>query len=68
LWSKQAISLSAERKLDKYFELEQNCIFQPIAVENLGALSTSASAFVSTIGRHISSLSGEERETAFLFQ
>ena len=57
---------AAERKSVKY--LQQNRFFQPIAVENLGALSTSAMEFLNALGRRISSVSGEDRESAFLFQ
>jgi len=52
--------LAAERKLRKYSNL-------PIAVENLGAFSSSSSDFISALGHKISSVSGEERETSFLF-
>ena len=56
---------AAERKSVKYIDLQQNHIFQPIAVENLGALSTSAMEFLNALGRRISSV---DRESAFLFQ
>ena len=59
---------AGERKLVKYNDLQQNHFFQPIAVENLGALSTSAMEFLNALGRRISSVSGEDRESAFLFQ
>jgi len=52
----------------KYSNLLANLIFQPIAVENLGEFSSSSSDFISTLGHKISSVSGEERETSFLFQ
>jgi len=48
--------------------LPTNHIFQPIAVENLGAFSSSSSDFISALGHKISSVSSEERETLFLFQ
>jgi len=48
--------------------LPTNLIFQPIAVENLGAFSSSSSDFISALGHETSSVSGEERETSFLFQ
>jgi len=48
--------LAAERKLMKYSNLPTNLIFQPTAVENLGA-------FISALGHKISTVSGEERET-----
>jgi len=60
--------LAAERKLIKYSNLTTNLIFQPIAVENLGAFSSSSSDFISALGHKISSVSAEERETSFLFQ
>jgi len=52
----------------KYSNLPTNLIFQPIAVENLAAFSSSSSDFISALGHKISSVSGEERETSFLFQ
>jgi len=39
-----------------------------IAVENLGAFSSSSSDFISAFGHKISSVSGKERETSFLLQ
>jgi len=54
----------------QYSNLPANLIFQPIAVENLGALTCSSpsSNFISALGHKISSVSGEEKETSFLFQ
>jgi len=60
--------LAAKRKLMKYSNLPTNLIFQPIAVENLEVFSSSSSDFISALGHKISSASGEERETSFLFQ
>ena len=45
-----------------------NYCFQPIAVENLGALDSSAVDFINTLGQRISSVSGEDKESAFIFQ
>ena len=39
-----------------------------IAVENLGALSRSTLEFLGDLGHKLSSFSGEERATSFLFQ
>jgi len=63
-----AAEKAAERKSVKYIDLQQNQIFQPIAVENLDALSTSAMEFLKALGRRIYSVSGKDRESAFLFQ
>jgi len=60
--------LAAERKLMKYSNLQTNPIFKPIAVENFGAFCSSSSDFISDLGHKTSSVSGEERETSFLFQ
>jgi len=43
-------------------------LFQPIAVEILGPINESASDFLSLLAKKISQHSGDERETAFLFQ
>jgi len=43
------------------------CLYLRIAVENLGAFSSSSSDFISALGHKTSSVSGEERETSFLF-
>jgi len=60
--------LAAERKAEKYHSLSSDHIFQPIALENLGAFSSSSLEFLRELGRRLSSLSGEEREACFLFQ
>ena len=41
---------------------------QPIAVETLGPINESASDFFSLLTKKISHHSGDERETAFMFQ
>jgi len=60
--------LTAKQKLRKYSNLTTNLIFQPIAVQNFGAFSSSSSDFISALCHKISSVSGEERETSFFFQ
>ena len=39
-----------------------NYCFQPITVENLGTLNSSAVDFINTLGLHISSVSGEDKK------
>ena len=53
--------------MDKYTGLATVYHFQPIAVEMLGPINGSASDFLSALAK-ISQCSGDERETAFLFQ
>jgi len=60
--------LAAIRKISKYSALSQSYLFQPIAVENTGVLNSSVVDFLNTLGRRISSSSGEERGSFFLFQ
>jgi len=43
-------------------------IIIPVAIETLGPLNASALNFLSGVGRRLSSLSGDSRETSFLFQ
>ena len=58
---------AAQRKVEKYRDAFPNYCFQPIVVENLGAMNRSAVDFINTLGRRISSVSGEDKESAFLF-
>jgi hypothetical protein len=60
--------MAASRKSEKYSDLSSNYIFQPIAVENLGPLNSSALEFISELGRKLSIHSGDEREFLFLMQ
>jgi len=60
--------LAATKKEDKYSGLAAEYIFQLIAVETLGPINESASDFFSLLAKKISRHSGDERETAFLFQ
>ena len=61
---------TAQRKVEKCRDAFPNYCFQPIAVglENLGAMNSSAVDFINTLGRRVTSVSGEDKESAFLFQ
>jgi len=59
--------LASTKKEDKYSGLAADYLFQPIAVEILGPINESAD-FLSLLAKKISQHSGNERETAFLFQ
>jgi len=54
--------LSAKRKLIKFSNLPTNLIFQPIAVENFGAFSSSSSDFILALGHKTNSVSNEEEK------
>jgi hypothetical protein len=63
-----AAEIAASRKESKYASLPLEYTFQPVAFETHGSLNTSASEFLSELGRRISDSSGDCRETSFLFQ
>ena len=44
--------------------IERTHIFQPVAVENLGTMN----GFLAGLGQKISTISGDDRETCYLFQ
>ena len=50
--------MAAERKAEKYHSLSSDHIFQPNAMENLGAFSSSSLEFLGELGRRLGSLSG----------
>jgi len=54
---------AATREAAKYAGLEKTHIFQPVAVENLGTMNTSAYGFLAGLGQKISAISGDDRET-----
>ena len=59
---------SSARKLVKYSELVISHIFVPMAMESFGPICAEALAFLSELGRRISVVTGDMRETTFLFQ
>jgi len=63
-----AAETAATCKAAKYAGLERTHIFQPVAVENLGTINASAYGFLAGLGQKISAISGDDRETCYLFQ
>jgi len=63
-----AAEAACVRKESKYSTLPSDLIFQPVAMETHGPLNASALNFLSEVGRRLSSVSGDPRETSFLFQ
>ena len=64
----RSVAELAATKEDKYSGLAADYLFQPIAVEILGPINESAFDFLSLLAKKISQHSGDEWETAFLFQ
>ena len=63
-----AAELAASRKCEKHANLPNSYIFQPIAIENVGTLNSSAVALISTLECKISTKSNDQRESTFLLQ
>ena len=63
-----AAIIAANRKSEKYQSLIHTHEFCPIAIETLGPINAEARMFLSELGRRISAVSGEARETSFLMQ
>src|SRR6218665_293672 len=59
---------AANRKALKYAALPTTHVFQPVDIETLGPLDPSACDFINQIGSRMSAITGDRRETAFLFQ
>ena len=58
---------SSARKLVKYSELAISHIFVPIAMESFGPICAETLTFLSKLGRRISVVTGDMRETTFFF-
>ena len=63
-----ATELAARRKSFKYGELSSSHFFVPIVLESLGPICLQALSFFCKLGQRISTVSGDVRETAHLFQ
>jgi len=63
-----AAAAAAERKTAKYTELLRHHLFVPIAIETFGPICEEGQHFIREIGKRISSVTSDPRETAFLFQ
>jgi len=63
-----AAERASTNKVLKYSALSPNYHIQPIALETLGPFDPSASLFLSQLGKRLTSVTGDPRETSFLFQ
>src|SRR5271155_809314 len=55
-------------KVAKYAPLTKNYAFAPIAFETLGPINASGKSLIQDLGKRMSAVTGDERETAFLSQ
>ena len=63
-----AAERAASRKMVKYSQLLNTYNFIPIAFETLGAINSEGSAFLRDLGRRLTLVTGEIRESNFLIQ
>ena len=63
-----AAQAAAERKVLKYAGLPASHLFVPMAIETLGPINEAGHSFLSELGRRLSTISDDPRETFFLFQ
>ena len=59
---------SSKRKRAKYAEIIQSHHFVPLAIETLGPINMDGERFLDSLGECLSSISGDPRETTFLYQ
>jgi len=64
----KAAERAAELKANKYSAITTSHDFMPIAFETLGPLNSAAAAFFKSLGKRLSTATGDVREGAFLFQ
>ena len=63
-----AAQAAAERKVSKYAGLPASHLFVPIVIETLGPINEAGHSFLSELGRRLSTISDDPRESFFLFQ
>ena len=64
----EAGEAAATRKRAKCAEIIQSHIFVPIAIETLRPINMDGQRFLDSLGERLSSVSGDVRETTFLYQ
>ena len=63
-----AAERAASRKHEKYLPLSSTHVFIPLAFETMGPINDEGRDFLSELGRKTSMITGDPRETSFLFQ
>jgi len=70
--SSHAAATAAERaasfKVQKYSDICKTHLFCAVAVETMGPINSEGTEFLAEIGRRATRITGDPRETAFLFQ
>ena len=63
-----AADKSAAFKTQKYQSILQTHLFTPIAIETAGVWNSQARGFIKELGKRITTVIGEVRETSYIFQ
>ena len=63
-----AADIAAARKAEKYQELARGYEVIPVVIETMGPMNPAGADFISGIGRLVTPLTGDRRETSFLWQ
>ena len=63
-----AAERAAARKHEKYHPLSATHFFVPLAFETMGPINTEGQVFLSDLGSKLSLVTGDTRETSFLYQ
>ena len=63
-----AAEAAATWKRAKYAEIVQSHLFIPITIDTLGPINMDGYRFLDSLGERLSSVSGDRRETTFLYQ
>ena len=63
-----AAEVASGRKIGKYSNLSAGYCFVPLAFETLGPLNKEGNEFITTLGKRLSAVTGDKRETSFLRQ
>ena len=56
------------KKAEQYAHLAPTYLFQPVAIETSGAISSRSRAFLRELGRRVGAQTGEARSTTYFFQ
>ena len=63
-----AAERAAARKHEKYHQLSTTYYFVPLAFETMGPINSEGHVFLSDLGQKLSMVTGDPRETSFLYQ
>ncbi len=63
-----AADIAAARKADSYQELARGYEVIPVATATIGPMNPAGADFINGIGRLVTALTGDRRETSFLWQ